>query len=66
MGNRDKFDNPLIKQLHDTGSSVIKQAKVALHENVLNFDEDPYLQDGTEFDIQKAALLDFTSNVITL
>ena len=61
----DKFGNALIKELHDTGSCVVKKAKLALHENVVNFDEDPYLQEGIGYEIQKATLLDLVSDLKT-
>lgn len=57
MGKNDGFKNELTKKLHDVGTAVIQKTKVSIHENVIGYNEDDYLQEETNMKIQKAELL---------
>lgn len=39
MGNGEKFDNENVKKCHDVATAFIKRTRLALHENVTEFDE---------------------------
>ena len=40
MGNQDGFGNEELKKTHDVGTRVIKETKLTIHENVLEYEEE--------------------------